>query len=270
MNKFRELFKSEKPIIGMIHIHALPGTPMNQLSPKQIIEKAIEEAKIYASTGISSVIIENMHDRPYLKSKVGTEISSLMAIIGHEIKRQTKLICGIQILAGANIEALAVANSAGLDFIRAEGFVFGHMADEGFIESDAALLLRYRKHIDAQNILIFTDIKKKHSSHAITADQNIEEHALAAAFFLSDGLIITGKTTGSEPDIKEIQKVVECARLPILLGSGITEKNIANYYPLADGFIIGSYFKVKGNWINPLEPERILKLLNSIPNIPKK
>jgi predicted TIM-barrel enzyme len=56
---------------------------------------------------------------------------------------------------------LAAANSAGLDFIRTEGFVFAHVADEGLIESDAGELLRYRKQIDGENILIFTDIKKK-------------------------------------------------------------------------------------------------------------
>lgn len=49
-----------------------------------------------------------------------------------------------------------------MDFIRAEGFVFSHVADEGFMNSDAGELLRYRKMIDAENVAIFTDIKKKH------------------------------------------------------------------------------------------------------------
>ena len=49
-----------------------------------------------------------------------------------------------------------------LDFIRAEGFVFSHIGDEGFIDSCAADLIRYRKAIGAENVKIFTDIKKKH------------------------------------------------------------------------------------------------------------
>lgn len=48
--------------------------------------------------------------------------------------------------------------------MRAEGFVFGHVADEGFMQSCAAELLRYRRIIDAEHILVFTDIKKKHRS----------------------------------------------------------------------------------------------------------
>ena len=86
-----------------------------------------------------------------------------MSVICNEVKKEANnLPCGVQILAGANKEALAVAKAAGLQFIRAEGFVFSHIADEGTMNSDAGELLRYRKQIEADNILVFTDIKKKH------------------------------------------------------------------------------------------------------------
>jgi len=248
----------------MIHIHALPGTPLNIYNPDKIIDLALEEALIYQECGISAIIIENMHDRPYQKSSVGHEISSLMAIIGHEIKQKTSLICGIQILAGANKEAISVAWSAGLDFIRAEGYVFGHLADEGYIESDASALLRFRKQIGAGDISIFTDIKKKHSSHAITADLSIEEQAVAAEFFLSDGVIITGKSTGLEPDLNQIIKVKEKTNLPVILGSGISKENISKYYNHADAFIIGSHFKAKGKWTNPPDSSRIKDFLETV------
>jgi uncharacterized protein len=267
MNTIKSLFNMEKAIIGMIHLQALPGTPQNNLKPEKIIQIAVEEAKVYADNGIDAVMIENMHDRPYQKSSAGHEISSLMAIIGFEIKQKTKLICGIQILAGANKEALSVAHSAGLDFIRAEGFVFGHLADEGYIESDAASLLRFRKQIGADNILVFTDIKKKHSSHAITADQTIEEQAHAAEFFLSDGVIITGKSTGMEPNLEEIKNVRHSTKLPVILGSGINSENIVKFYPFADAFIIGSYFKENGNWLNKPNPERIINFLKTFESL---
>lgn len=65
-------------------------------------------------------------------------------------------------LTGANKEALAVAKAAGANFIRAEGFVFSHVADEGWMDSCAGELLRYRKTIGAEDVMVFTDIKKKH------------------------------------------------------------------------------------------------------------
>ena len=85
-----------------------------------------------------------MHDRPYLKGAVGPEITAAMTVLAHEVKRETGLVVGIQVLAAANREALAVALASGAEFVRVEGFIFAHVADEGVIESCAGELLRYR------------------------------------------------------------------------------------------------------------------------------
>lgn len=68
----------------------------------------------------------------------------------------------MQVLAAGNKEAIAIAYASGFDFIRCEGFVFGHVADEGYIDSCAGELLRFRKMIGAENIQVYCDIKKKH------------------------------------------------------------------------------------------------------------
>lgn len=248
----------------MIHVAALPGTPKYNGSIKDVIDKAKSEAMLYRSLGIPVLMIENMHDVPYLNRNVGPEITALMSIILYEIKKNVELPIGIQILAGANKEALAAALSAGADFIRAEGFVFAHVADEGMFNSDAGELLRYRKQISAENILIFTDIKKKHSSHAITADTNIIETAKAAEFFLSDGVVITGSSTGTEPSLEEIKMVKNNVTLPVLAGSGITAENIKRYLEYCDALIIGSYFKQEGKWYNPIDPKRVKMVLDKI------
>lgn len=253
-----------KPIIGMIHTDALPGTPNYKGSVKAIIEKAKKEASIYKDAGIEVLMIENMNDVPYLKRSVGPEIISLMSIIGYEVKNQTGLFCGMQILAGANIEAMASAHSAGLDFIRAEGFVFAHIADEGFMESDAGELLRYRKQIGAENIQIFTDVKKKHGSHSITSDVSIVDTAKAAEFFQSDGIIITGSATGEEASRGEVIKAKGATNLPVIVGSGIKLGNIDKYYEIGDALIIGSYFKEGGYWKNEIDPDRVKALVKKI------
>ncbi|GBD87003.1 putative sgc region protein SgcQ [bacterium BMS3Abin03] len=262
-----ELFNIRKPAIGMIHVDALPGTPDYKGDVKNIINKARKESVIYKDAGIDAIVIENMHDVPYLKRSVGPEITALMSIVGYEVKNISNLPCGIQILAGANKEALAAAHSAGLDFIRAEGFVFAHVADEGLMESDAGKLLRYRKQIGADSVLIFTDIKKKHSSHSITSDVDIVETAKAAEFLLSDGIIITGKATGEEADIDEVKKVKEAVNIPVLIGSGVTIDNIEMFLPVADAFIIGSYFKQGGFWKNEVDSDRVTTLVKKIKSL---
>jgi membrane complex biogenesis BtpA family protein len=267
MTNFSKSLLNSKTVIGMIHVQALPGTPKNHLTPNEIIRTAVEEARIYVNEGITTLGIENMHDVPYLNRKVCSAASSLMAIIGYEIKAKTNVRCGVQILAGANKQAVGAAYSANLDFIRAEGFVFAHIADEGMINSDAGDLLRYRKQIGAEEISILTDIKKKHSSHTITSDINLSETAKAAEFFLSDGLIISGSSTGSETDVKDLTDVKQVSKLPIIIGSGITPENIKNYYKDADAFIVGSYFKEDGLWNNKLSSERISILVRKVEEI---
>lgn len=258
------LLKLYKPIIGMIHIDALPGTPKFKNDVRAIINKAKKEASLYKSLDIPVLMIENMHDVPYLNRNVGPEILSLMSIILYEIKQTFDLPTGIQILAGANKDALAAAKSAGADFIRAEGFVFAHVADEGIFTSDAGELLRYRKYINADEILVFTDIKKKHSSHSITADTDILETAKAAEFFLSDAVIITGASTGTKPSLEEIKLIKPGINIPVIAGSGISEENVNEYNDICDGLIIGSYFKKEGKWYNPIDPDRVERLLKKI------
>ncbi len=264
MKKFHKIFSTPHPVIAMVHITALPGTPNYQGDRVGIIQKALEEAKLYHSLGIDAIMIENMHDVPYQKNQVGHEISSMMTLIAYLIKQETGLPIGIQILAGANKAALAAAYASGIDFIRAEGFVFGHLADEGYIDSQAAEMMRYRKLIDATHLAVFTDIKKKHSSHAITSDVDIVETAHAAEFFLSDGLIVTGKHTGAIADVDEITKVKASTGLPVIIGSGVSLDNLEVYLPISDALIVGSYFKKEGFWQNELDPERISRFIEKL------
>jgi hypothetical protein len=186
-----------------------------------------------------------------------------MAIISRAVKEASRMPCGVQVLAGANIEAMAVAFSAGLDFIRAEGFVFAHVADEGVIESSAAELLRYRRNIGADSVQVWTDVKKKHSAHAITADVGIGETAHAVEFMRGDAVIVTGAVTGDAPKRADILEVKGKTRLPVYLGSGVTVGNLKEFYGAADGFIIGSEFKVNGHWACAIDSKRVGRFMSA-------
>lgn len=256
-------FKQSKPIIGMIHVGALPGTPRNREPLSKIIKTAVVEAKIYRECGIDGIAIENMHDVPFLRGAVGPEITAGMALVGAAVKEEFRGVVGVQVLAGANKEAMAVAHSAGLDWVRVEGFVFGHVADEGYIESCAAELLRYRKQIGAEAIEVWTDIKKKHSSHAITADVSLAETAHAAEFFDADAVIVTGNMTGALPCPDDCKSARAGCKLPVVIGSGIDQKTVREFLPMADAFIVGSYFKKDGKWFNGVEPKRVEALLKA-------
>jgi len=261
---FNQLFSTPKPVIAMIHVGALPGTPASTKSVAEIVAQAVREATIYRDGGVDGIAIENMHDVPYLRGEVGPEIVAAMTLVGQAVKTESRLPVGIQILAGANLAAMAVAHAAGLDFIRAESFVFAHVADEGIIESSAAKLLRYRKLISAERVQVWTDIKKKHSSHAITADIGLGVMAETVEFMRGDAVIITGGVTGDPPKLADVEEAKAHCRLPVILGSGVDEKNIAEFWPKADGFIIGSHFKREGKWQNEVDAQRVEGLVRLV------
>jgi membrane complex biogenesis BtpA family protein len=185
-----------------------------------------------------------------------------MSVIGAEVRNAVDLPLGIQVLAGANTCALAVAHACAASFVRVEGFVFAHVADEGLIESSAGALLRYRRAIGADHIRVFADIKKKHSAHAITSDVDIVETAKAAEFFSVDGVIVSGVATGEPARPDEVTAVAGSVSVPTLVGSGITAANISNFAD-ADAFIVGSSIKKGGVWSNPMDLDRTGELVEA-------
>jgi membrane complex biogenesis BtpA family protein len=249
----------------MVHVAALPGTPRHAQDIPTIVRQAVDEAKRLADGGVDAVLIENMHDVPYCLRDVGPEIVASMTAVACAIGRAVALPLGVQILAGANRHALAVAQAAEADFIRAEGFAYAHIADEGLMpDADAGGLLRYRKAIGAESVAIWADVKKKHASHAITADVDLAETARTAAFFGADALIVTGTATGCPTAPADLEAVKRAVTLPVVVGSGVTSDGLESLWPVADAFIVGSSIKSEGRWHNPVDPMRLRELMDRV------
>lgn len=261
----QELFHVRRAVIGMLHVGPLPGSPLHRqtgLTIEDQVERAVAEAEIYLAGGFHGLILENMFDRPYLKGHVGPETVAAMAVIGREVRRAVPLPLGVQVLAAANEEAIAVALACGGSFVRVEGLVFAHVADEGIIEADAGPLLRYRETVGGEQIRVFADIKKKHASHAITADLDIAETARAAEFALADGVIVTGMATGCPADPAEVEAVAAAVGVPTLVGSGVTADTV-DLFAAADGLIVGSAVKQRGDWRLPLDRDAVGRLVDA-------
>jgi membrane complex biogenesis BtpA family protein len=262
----RQSILPPKALLGMIHLAALPGTPHSNQPLSAIVRQAVDEAKLLVDAGFDGLIIENMHDAPYLRREVGPEIVSAMTAVGAAVRDMMHdRPLGVQILAGANHAALAVAQAINARFIRAEGFVFASVADEGLLdEADAGPLLRYRKAIGAESIHIFVDVKKKHASHAITADVDVGETAKAAEFCGADGVIITGIATGKAITINDLGAARVATTLPLIVGSGVTPESVKDLFAYADALIVGSWYKRDGAWSNPPDAKRAKELVQAV------
>lgn len=263
------LFGHAHALVGMVHLRALPGAPASRLAPKEIVKTAVAEALQLEAAGFNALIVENMHDRPYLADASDADTVATFAIAAAAVVAAVTIPVGIQILSGANLAALAVAQAAGASFIRAEGFVFAAVADEGLLaRACAGELLRERKRIGAEHIRIFADLRKKHTSHSITADIDMAAWVRAAEFFQADGMIVTGTETAVEPDCAELAMARAATKLPVLAGSGATPENLARIFRSVDAIIVGSSLKVGGVWSHELDSARIGRIARARDLVP--
>ena len=253
-----------KAFVGMIHVGALPGTPRASLSINELVRSAVQNAWVLAEGGCDAVLVENMHDVPYLRGAVGPEIVAAMTVICRAVREATDLLCGVQVLASANEAALAVALAAEFDFVRVEGFVFGHVADEGWMDACAGPLLRYRKMIGAEHIAVWADVKKKHAAHAATADVSLAETVQAAEFFGADAVVVTGGATGRETSTADLATARGATALPVVVGSGVTAENATAMLVHADAVIVGSSLKSGGHWSGPIDLERVIAVAGAV------
>ena len=256
------IFGRSPAIVGMVHLRALPGSPRAELSPREIARIAVDEARTLAAAGFDAILLENMHDAPYLARAVGAETIAAFTRAACEVRAAVSVPLGVQVLAGANDAALAIAMAAELQFIRAEGFVFASIADEGLLaEASAGPLLRLRRALGLDRgparIAVLADIKKKHSAHAITADTSLAEHAHGAEFFGADGVMVTGAATGCATPVSDLAAARDACGVPVVAGSGTTAANVRDMLAVAHAAIVGSDLKADGVWSNELDRARI-------------
>jgi len=250
-----------KFLAAMIAVLPLPGSPLYDGGDQKVIDQALADLEVYKEAGVDSILLENDHDLPYIQPPLDEKGVTLMTKIAKEVRGRFNGPIGIQMLEAANITSLEIAAKADLDYIRVEAFVFAHVGGSGIINGSAGKILRRRKELEAEHIKVFADVKKKHGSHSLTIDLDIKDEIMQAEFFLADGVIVTGQFTGINPDKNDLIKAKSATKLPVLIGSGMTTENIEDYLPLADGFVVGSYFRKNGKFLEKLEPERLNKFM---------
>jgi len=246
-----------KFLAAMIAVLPLPGSPLYDGDDQHVIDRALADLEVYQAAGVDSIIFENDHDLPYIQPPLDEKGVALMANIAQQARKQFAGPIGVQMLEAANITSLEIAAEADLDYIRVEAFVFAHVGGSGIINGSAGKILRRRKELGAEHIRIFADVKKKHGSHSLTIDLDLRDEIRQAEFFLADGVIVTSQFTGINPSKEDLIKAKRATQLPVLIGSGMTAENIPEYLPLADGFIVGSYFRREGKFLERLEPDRL-------------
>lgn len=261
-----DIFGRPKPLIGNVHCPPLPGTPRYRNEPmREIVSRAVGDARRYAEGGMDGLLIENHGDIPFLPpQQVGPEIVAAMSVIAKAVADEVGLPFGINLLANAAVGALAVARASDARFIRVNQWVNAYVANEGLLAGESARALRYRRAIGAEGIAIFADVHVKHGSHAIVGDRPVSEQASDVEFYEADVAIATGNRTGDAVPDDEIRDIRSGTQLPVIAGSGVTRANAAHILAATDGAIVGSSLKRDGVWWNEVELARVQALVEAV------
>ncbi|MCB9685972.1 MAG: BtpA/SgcQ family protein [Alphaproteobacteria bacterium] len=248
-------------LVGMVHLGPLPGSPGWRGDLGAVLDAAERDADALLEGGADALLVENMGDLPYLRGGVPPWTVAAMALATERVVRRGVPV-GVQVLAAANREALGVALAAGARFLRVEAFAYAHVADEGWLDACAGPLLRDRAALGA-DVRVWADIRKKHAAHAVTADLDLGAIAKGTAFCGADALIVTGESTGA-PTSRADVVAARAAGLPVVVGSGVDERDAGVLGEVADALIVGTSLKVGGDWRAPVDPARVRTLKAAI------
>ena len=255
-NDFRNLLPV--PVVGMVHLPPLPGSPGWGGDMAAVLAAARADAAALAAGGAGAVMVENYHDVPFFAERVPPETVAALALAAAAVREACGgRPVGINVLRNDARAALGIAAAVDASFVRINVHTGAAVTDQGLLQGRAAETLRARKAL-APGVGILADLHVKHAT-PLTPRPAVEEAADLRRRGLADAVIVSGAATGAAADPGELAAVREALPdCPLLIGSGATRDNLSGFLPGADGFIVGTSLQVAVDGARPrIDPQRV-------------
>jgi len=249
---FRTVFRGTKPVIGMVHIGALPGTPL--FDPNlDLVSAARADLLALQAAGFDAVMFGNENDRPY-EFKVDTASTATMAAIIGQLKPEISVPFGVNVLWDP-MSSIALGAATGAAFVR-EIFTGSYASDMGPWTPDAGKAMRYRDRLGRRDMAMLYNIS---AEFAHSLDQrSLPDRARSAVFSsIPDAVLVSGQITGEAAALSDLEAVK--AVLPdiaVMANTGVKHETVAAVLRVADGCIVGSSLKVDGDTWNAIDADR--------------
>jgi membrane complex biogenesis BtpA family protein len=262
MQSLELLFGVPKPLIGMLHLLALPGRPGHDRSGgiDRIVDGLGRDLDALQTAGVDGVLFCNEHDIPYAR-EVGLEASTAMASAIGQLRRDLRLPFGVDLLWDPR-SAIAVARATGAAFVR-EVFTGVFESDMGLLAPDLGELAGYRHAIGGDDIALFANITPE-SSRSVSG-RPVGERARGAAYSRVDALLISGPQAGVAASLDDLVEAgMAGTGLPVIANTGVTHENVRSVMTVCDGMIVGTSLKVDGSTWNPVDVARATRLVELV------
>ena len=260
MSKFERVFGQTKPVIGMVHLGALPGSPLHDANAGLggLVESARADLSALQTAGFDAVMLGNENDRPY-EFAVDTASTATMAYVIGQLRAEITVPFGVNVLWDPQ-STIALAAATGAAFVR-EIFTGTYASDMGPWTPDAGKAMRYRDRLGRQDLAMLYNVS---AEFADSLDRRpLPDRARSAVFSsIPDAVLVSGQITGEAAkmaDLEAVKKVLPTT--PVLANTGVKHATIADILKIADGCIVGSALKVDGDTWNAIDPDRAIDFM---------
>jgi membrane complex biogenesis BtpA family protein len=259
----KEIIGTEKPVIAMCHLQALPGDPHYDTikGMKWVVEKAREDLRALQDGGVDAVMFSNEYSLPYL-TKVKAETTTAMARVIGELRSEIKVPYGVNVLWDpyASLDLAAATEAL---FIR-EIFTGVYASDFGLWDTNCGETARHKHALGADKVKLLYNIVPE--AAAYLSKRDIKEVARSTVFNGEpDALCVSGLTAGSATDESVLKSVKEAVpETVVLVNTGCRTDTIRKLLSIADGAVVGTTFKYDGKFKNQVDKNRVLEFMNVV------
>ena len=258
-----DVFKVNKPAIGMIHLLPLPGAPQHDSTGgmSKILDAARRDLHALQEGGIDAAMFCNEHDRPYTLT-ADRAVTAAMAFVIGALRDSIRIPFGVDVLWDP-CATLAVARATGGQFVR-EIFSGVYSSDMGLWNTSVGDVMRYRRQIGADNVRTLYNINAEFA--APLAPRPLDQVARSVVFSsIPDALCVSGAMTGESVRTEDLLTVRKAAGdVPVFINTGARRDNIAELIQCADGVVVGSGLKIDGMTWNPIDPARVREFMQAL------
>ena len=255
MTRFQALFGTAKPIVGMVHLGALPGSPLHDAKTgiDGIVESARADLAALQDAGFDAVMFGNENDRPY-EFVVDTASTATMAFVIGQLNDEIAVPFGVNVLWDP-MATVALAAATGAAFCR-EIFTGTYASDMGPWTPDAGKAMRYRDRLGRPDLAMLYNIS---AEFADSLDRrSLPDRARSAVFSsIPDAVLVSGTITGEAARMEDLEAVkAVLPDTPVMANTGVKHETVADVLKIADGCIVGSALKFDGDTWKAIDPDR--------------
>lgn len=263
MTWLAEVFGVDQPIIGMCHLPPLPGDPGFTAGTdlEVIVDHARAEVRGLQEGGVDAIMISNEFSLPYLTETEPITAITMARVIG-EIRNTIEIPFGVNVLWDG-IASLDLAAATGAAFVR-EIFTGVYASDFGLWDTNVGKATRHRQRIGAGDVKMLCNIVPEGATYL--AERDLERLTRSTVFNAKpDAICVSGLTAGSGTDASELERVKAVAgEVPVFANTGVRPDTVEQMLSIADGAVVGTYFKTDGRFENDVDPARVEELMQIV------